>query len=354
MPKPNMLELPVGAELVYLAEGGANIIYRILFSTQTHKGRNPKDVPITVSSNLPSGVTNRYSIPASFKGKLLRLRKDTSSGIPYEEIARNFDQCIRPLFKPEDLVDQELVCLPRGLVQLCNEQLLAAEQTGQRPRRRQGVYLSTTETFGLLITDMTTFASPGTTLSELKPKWLAQSPSAPANSRRCRTCALREMKNHKARKTGKSEETSFCPLDLVSDRFENVFRAARFVKGCKDQARLAKVLYRNSTLQKLLAHQKSMCDVGLHGPPVTSVEKSLGMTLRDCTMFIRIPKDETSRIEVRLGDLDLKTGAGGKAKYWLDLELRLNDEGWYMGARSSVSENECALQGPRNHSQPSI
>ncbi|PYI15390.1 inositol-pentakisphosphate 2-kinase [Aspergillus violaceofuscus CBS 115571] len=354
MTKPNMLELPVGAELVYLAEGGANIIYRILFPTKNVKARSHREMPVTVSSSLPSGVTDRYSIPANFKGKLLRLRKDTSSGISYQEIARNFDQCIRPLFKPEELVDQELVYLPRGLVQLCNEQLLAAEQAGQRPKRRQGVYLSTTEPFGLLITDMTTFASPGTTLSELKPKWLAQSPSAPANSRRCRTCALREMKNHKAHKIGKSEEPSFCPLDLVSDRFENVLRAARFVKGCKDQARLAKVLYRNSTLQRLLAHQKSMCDVGLHGPPVTSVESSLGMTLRDCTMFIRIPKDETSRVEIRLGDLDLKTGAGGKAKYWLDLEHRLNDEGWYVGARSSVSENECALQGPRNHSQPSI
>ncbi|RAL16125.1 inositol-pentakisphosphate 2-kinase [Aspergillus homomorphus CBS 101889] len=354
MTKPNMLELPAGAHLIYLAEGGANVIYRILVSSGNSTGQNHKDMPVTVSSGPASDATDGYSIPVGLKGKLLRLRKETSSGIPYQEIARNFDRCIRPLFKPEELVDQELVCLPRGLIQLCNEQLLAAERSGQRPKRRQGVYLSAAEPFGLLITDMTTFGSPGTTLSELKPKWLVQSPSAPASSRRCRTCALRDMKNHKARKIGNAEETSFCPLDLVTDRFENVLRATKFIKGCKDPARLAKVLYRNSTMQRLLTHQKSMRDVGLHGPSATSIEKSLGMTLRDCTMFIRIPKDETGRIEVRLGDLDLKTGAGGKAKYWLDLEHRLIDEGWYTGARNSGSAIECALQATRNHSQPSI
>ncbi|PYH40762.1 inositol-pentakisphosphate 2-kinase [Aspergillus saccharolyticus JOP 1030-1] len=351
MTTPMKLELPVGAELVYLAEGGANVIYRILLPTKMPASQIHRDVSVTVSSNLPSDATKCYSIPPTFKRKLLRLRKDTSAGIPYQEIARNFDRCIRPLFEPDELVDQELVYLPRGLVQLCNEQLLAAERTGQRPKRRHGVYLSTTESFGLLITDMTTFGSPGATLSELKPKWLVQSPSAPAGSLRCRTCALRDMKNHQARKIGDHEEVSFCPLDLVSDQFENVLRATRFITACEDQVPLAMVLYQNSTLQRLLAHQNSMCDVGLQGPPVVSVEKSLGMTLRDCTMFIRISNDESRLVEVRLGDLDLKTGAGGKAKYWVDLEHRLIDEGWYMGAKGSGSANSCALQDSRCNSQ---
>ncbi|RAK88420.1 inositol-pentakisphosphate 2-kinase [Aspergillus costaricaensis CBS 115574] len=352
MTKPNLLELPVGARLVYLAEGGANVIYRILAPAQMDfDGRN--DLPVTVSNSLPS-TTGTFQVPAKFKGKLLRLRKDTSAGISYQEIARNFDRCIRPLFKPEELVDQELVYLPRGLVQGCNEQLQAAERSGQRPKRRQGVYLSTVEPFGLLITDMTTFSIPGTTLSELKPKWLIQSPSAPPNSRRCRTCALRDMKNQKARKKGLAEEQSFCPLDLVSDRFDNVLRAAQFVKGCKDQPRLAKVLYRNGTLQRLLTHQKALQDVGLYGPPPSSREKSLAMTLRDCTMFIRMPRDDSGRVEIRLGDLDLKTGAGGKAKYWLDLEHQLIVEDWYAGAKNNVSESECAQQSPRAHSQSSI
>lgn len=276
MTKPNRLELPAGVQLVYLAEGGANVIYRIVWATE----------------NVPKGTVpskrEQMSIPPMLRGKLLRLRKETTSGIPYQEIARNFDQTIRPLFKPEELVDQTLVQLPAGLVQQCNERLRAAEITGARPRRRQGVYLSAHEPFGLLITDMTIFGDPGMIMAELKPKWLLQSPSAPPNARRCRTCALRDMKNHQVRKVRRSEERSFCPFHLVSDKYENVLRATRFLRRCQDHVRLARVLYRNSTLLKLQSHQKAMRDVGLFGQPAQSREKSLAMTLRDCTMFIKV------------------------------------------------------------------
>lgn len=51
------------------------------------------------------------------------------------------------------------------------------------------------------------------------------------------------------------------------------------------------------------------------------------------------------RVEVRLGDLDLKTGAGGKAQYWLDLENQLLSQGWYMGSNSGQGSSECLLQG---------
>ncbi|KAI9037894.1 inositol-pentakisphosphate 2-kinase [Aspergillus affinis] len=333
MTKSNLLELPLGAQLVYLAEGGANVIYRIV-SNKSSAHRSKK---------ASSYGRESFSVPAEFKGKLLRLRKDTSSGIPYQEIARNFDRTIRPLFKPEELVDQELVYLPRGLVQQCNEQLHAAELSGRRPKRRHGAYLSVTEPFGLLITDMTVFENPGMILAELKPKWLLQSPSAPAASRRCRTCALRDMKNHEARRAGRPEDRSFCPLDLVSERFENVLRATKYVKGCKDQMRLATVLYRNPTLQQLLSHQKATREVGLHGPPAQSRGKSLAMTLRDCTMFIKMPLDDEGAVEIRLGDLDLKTGAGGKAQYWHDLEKQLIDQDWYMGCKGCGSTSECAL-----------
>ncbi|KAE8350290.1 inositol-pentakisphosphate 2-kinase [Aspergillus coremiiformis] len=351
MTKPSLLELPVGTQLLYLAEGGANIVYRIVSTKPAIASK--KEIPFAANGAVP-GVMESCSVPSEFKGKLLRLRKDTKSGIPYQEIARNFDKNIRPLFKPEELVDQELVYLPRGLVQHYNDQLRAAELNGKRPTRRQGVYLSPAEPFGLLITDMTTFNDPGTTLAELKPKWLLQSPSAPATARRCRTCALRDMKNHESWRTGGKQERSFCPLDLVSEKFENVLRATRSVKGCKDPKRLAKLLYWNGTIQKLLAHQKAHQDVGLHGPPAQSWDKSLAMTLRDCTMFIKMPRDDTGSVEIRLGDLDLKTGAGGKAQYWLDLEKQLVSEGWYSGSKSSSHASDCALQGSRGHFQPSI
>lgn len=340
MTKPNTLELPPGVQLLYLAEGGANIVYRIVVA--------PVDMPVASKEHYaPPAEIEDACLPQHLRGKLLRLRKDITSGVPYQENARNFDRVIRPLFKPGELVDQTLVRLPKGLVQRCNEQLRADELLGKRPKKRHGVYLSTAEPFGLLVTDMTANHDPGTCLAEFKPKWLLQSPSAPANSKRCRTCALREMKNHDARKVGAKEERSFCPLDLVSDNVEDVLRATRFIKGCNDRARLARLLYRNSTLLKLQAHQRVMKDVGLYGQPAQSREMSISMTLRDCTMYIKMPRNESQPVEIRLGDLDLKTGAGGKAQYWLDIEKRLINEGWYSGERRGQEHSECALQGPR-------
>ena len=67
-----------------------------------------------------------------------------------------------------------------------------------------------------------------------------------------------------------------------------------------------------------------------------------------------MPRDEVGTVEIRLGDLDLKTGAGGKAKYWLDVETQLISEGWYLGSKSCSHVSDCALQGSRGHSQPSI
>lgn len=293
MTKSKRLELPPGVQLVYLAEGGANVIYRIVWATE----RAPAAI---MRKDICPSKREQMCMPPELAGKLLRLRKATKSGIPYQEIACNFDSSIRPLFKPEELVDQTLVQLPSGFVEECNEKLRAAELNGTRPRRRQGVYLSLDEPFGLLVTDMTTFGDQNTEMAEFKPKWLLQSPSAPLGAKRCRTCALRDMKNHAARNSRKSEDLSFCPLKLISDRFEDVKRATHFINGCQDQARLAQLLYRNSTLLRLYSHQKTMCDVGLHGKSPNSRGKSLAMTLRDCTMFVKVSFPQSNLMSVSL------------------------------------------------------
>ncbi|KAJ5539291.1 Inositol-pentakisphosphate 2-kinase [Penicillium frequentans] len=339
MTNPSLLELPRGVQLVYLAEGGANVIYRFV-AAPTNSSlvvREPKRSVSPIMIDEPR-------LPVGFQGKLLRLRKKTAGDISYKEINRNFNTIVRPLFRPEELVDQSLILLPGDLIQRCNEQLVAIELNGQRPKKRHGGYLCADEPFGLLITDMTTFDTPDATLAELKPKWLTQSPSAPPKARRCRTCALRDMKNYDARLSGSKEQRSFCPLDLVSGCFEDVLRATTFIKGCNDQARLADILFHNPVLQTLRAQQTSWAKVGLHGPPPLSQKASLDMTLRDCTMFIKIPHDEKCPVEIRLGDLDLKTGAGGKSTYWRKIELQLLDGGWYSGSNSSQDHSECALQ----------
>ncbi|KAJ5353822.1 Inositol-pentakisphosphate 2-kinase [Penicillium brevicompactum] len=323
MTKPSLLELPTGVQLIYLAEGGANVIYRF--------------------------VNTNEILPPQLQGKLLRLRKQTAADITYKEIARNFDTIIRPLFKPDELVDQTLIRLPESLLARRNEQLRAAERNGQRPKKRHGTYLCLNEPFGLLVTDMT--ADKGSTLAELKPKWLNQSPSAPPTAHRCRTCALREMKNHASLLPAK-EQRSFCPLDLVSEQYESVLRATGLIQGCTDRSRLAHILFRNPTLLRLQSLQKTEREVGLLGPLAQSREMSLAMTLRDCTMFVKIPHDEGSPVEIRLGDLDLKTGAGGKAGYWRDLEAQLIEQDWYRGSTCGHDSSECALHLQRSLPRP--
>lgn len=283
MTNPGLLELPPGVQLVYLAEGGANVVYRFVPSPAAD---NPKR-SLSAMEQITDTI-ERCSVPARLRGKLLRLRKETTADLPYEVMAHDFNAHVRPLFKPEELVDQTLIRLPDGLIQRCNEHLRAAERTGMRPKKRHGGYLCTKEPFGLLISDMTVFDGPAATLAEFKPKWLVQSPSAPAGAHRCRTCALREMKDHQARRLGQKEQRSFCPLDLVSERFENVLRATAFIQGCDDRVRLARILFRNPTLLKLQSLQKSHGNVGLRGPSLHSREVSLDMTIRDCTLFIRV------------------------------------------------------------------
>lgn len=64
---------------------------------------------------------------------------------------------------------------------------------------------------------------------------------------------------------------------------------------------------------------------------------------------MQLPPDDMAPVEVRLGDLDIKTAAKGKARYWLSIEQRLIDEGWYAGERPTQIHSECALHpGRRN------
>lgn len=57
-------------------------------------------------------------------------------------------------------------------------------------------------------------------------------------------------------------------------------------------------------------------------------------------------------MEIRLGDLDLKTGAGGKAGYWRDLETQLIEQDWYRGSECDQIPSECALHLQRSLPRP--
>lgn len=63
----------------------------------------------------------------------------------------------------------------------------------------------------------------------------------------------------------------------------------------------------------------------------------LAMTLRDCSLFIRIPwLDQNMPIEAKLGDLDFKSR--GKKIDWAMKEKRLLHGGWYVELESGMDE----------------
>jgi inositol-pentakisphosphate 2-kinase len=300
--------LPQGIQLRYVAEGSANIIYGITQpQSASHLSTSSSEGPCYAGRSLPSIEINEDADNSTksvisneqLEGKLLRLRKDIRHGTSYEETIRNFNTLIRPLFEPDELVDQILVKLPPGLVEGLNAQLEIDERNEigkcKRPKWRHGIYLSLQEPFGLLVTDMTTNAlnndrqAETATLVELKPKWLVQSPSVPINARRCRTCALRDMREHNATYNPPGNVNRPCPLVLVSDEFEDVYQMTASMKTPINRHRLAEALFQHKTLLKLKKLQERMADVGLDGLPETSQSLSIAMTLRDCSAFVKVP-----------------------------------------------------------------
>jgi inositol-pentakisphosphate 2-kinase len=67
----------------------------------------------------------------------------------------------------------------------------------------------------------------------------------------------------------------------------------------------------------------------------------IAMTLRDVTLFLLVPRDETRQLVARLGDLDLKSTA--KMEEWVRIERELVEEGWYEGVEVERGMSRQAL-----------
>lgn len=357
--------LPSGTKVHSYLEGNANVLLRI-------------DCP------EPSCL--------STKNMLLRLRKEKhASKKSTEQAFSQFQNHIKPLFSAKDIVKQSLVRLSDDTVEQANQSLKA---NAQRSKKRHGSYAAHDQ-YGLLLENMMkpSLDELGNEhhvgFFEFKPKWLVQSPSAPKSARRCRTCALREMRSYDREFEShdlieKTAQSYFCPLDLVSGNFDDVLRAARGIcsssskngMGDEDQeARaniLAKVIARHPLLHRLRDLQERYNSVSLddfadnscfpEGEKAHAIKRGISMTLRDCTVllavsyesansdnFFNTDDEETAKamdcglsaVKMKLCDLDFKDGSGGKVAYWKNIERRLTDEGWYMGRRAL----DTALQG---------
>jgi inositol-pentakisphosphate 2-kinase len=216
--------------------------------------------------------------------------------------------------------------------------------------------------------------APGQTLVQLKPKWLHQSPNAPTNSRRCRTCALRAHRAAKRERTA-SDAQEICPLALIHGDVRIRRRAfAQITADRKLREYLA--VDAQPLLLELRECQVDFDEAGVLGVEGETAIKSLckAMTLRDCTLYVRRNGEQgsddgsddenyaaggskraddgveggtsegDSTIEARLGDLDLKLP--GRLDYWKRTEQDLVDGGWYTNEEDAAlrtSETICTL-----------
>lgn len=302
----------IACRLEYLNEGGANFIFAI--------------------------VKLQTELPPLLRGKLLRLRKDLSHVQTTAEQVKSFRDNFKTLFPADCVVQHDLVRLENGLADSLND----AIDLVIRPSHRTHHYLPQDEPFGLLVTDMMPDA--GHAMLEIKPKWLLQSSNAPADAKRCRTCALRAQRAAQGKCTATDEQGS-CPLDFVSEHEQDRRRA---MNRATRESKLAHFLVGDAQpLLAILRDQQRFLDP--HG--VLRVAGADGiynlcraMTLRDCTLFVR----STARgIEARLGDLDFKHPE--KLGRWKDIERRLIDEGWYTNAEAeSMRRDETICRLSRN------
>jgi len=370
---PTFTCTPVGTKVVisYFNEGGANVILRIdplgKSAPSTDSGRT--------NSSDPEDIDPAHR--PILRNKLLRLRKGTPSRTyttsnaspppftPTEKVFAFYDQKIKALFPLHQLVQQEKVKIDASFVELCNNLLDSLEAINLRKKNRVGWHITKYDGYGLLMTSMSPIAN-SSELLEFKPKWLAQSPTAPPDSRRCRTCALSAFR----KKFDLSSK--FCPLSLLSSDPlpRTILPPWKVDETSSPLGRALSQFFRqgegHNLLKLLYQHQKKFDPSGVAvlceptsnsncnskqgkearprpSTPTTSIENlSLAMTLRDCTLFTTIarrPRGEKREggeddfvIETRLADLDPKSGDDAErlGKWYWD-EMKLIEEGWYTG-----------------------
>ena len=235
----------------------------------------------------------RPKIDPRFKGKLLRLRKDKASVAPVLESHEYFKNKVEPLFPEGMLMEQDLCEVSRDLLKKHNKELRRDEkQEYLRNDGRVGTYLAEDEPHGLLVTSMLWDGSHAS--CDFKPKWLAQSPSAPQGSERCRTCAM-QAKHKKLR-----DSSAFCPLILTSNDkalfAKHLLRTLVKMRGSPiylpEQVRYAIPFLNESGMLHYLKELQEKHDAeGPLNADLTDENFQLAMTLRDCTMYMKASFD---------------------------------------------------------------
>ncbi|CAK7239914.1 MAG: Inositol-pentakisphosphate 2-kinase [Sporothrix thermara] len=261
-----ILSMPAAVTCSFIGEGSANAVFCVtpvrdsVDGSSNSNGDEDDDVvdEITGSSRTGSGSgsdssiresngehgTARKSIGAPadagpLSTHLLRIPKAGPGVGPTTclEHYAYYSTVLRPLVGAEWLVGQHLIqgIVSSGVHTTLNR-LLEDMDRGRRSRPDWvGTRVAANVDVALLVEDMTSAckrsSSPSTTTTiQCKPKWLVQSPSAPAGARRCRTCALAaasaaplggkggdDGRAGRLKKKASPHKVKPCPMVLVAD-----------------------------------------------------------------------------------------------------------------------------------------
>ncbi|CAI6340815.1 unnamed protein product [Periconia digitata] len=364
----------------FLAEGAANAVFQLRPSSEK------------AGLNVLFRDENGSPIPhARLLNKVLRVSKGIPKTLPYSEIISGYENVIHPLFRtklpspppaqnqaqpPSSRNTQEIASFEDYLMDdegvRLNQEIIThlhAQMHGDQCASGPCATVPNMELYGILLPDMSSIPNQALTI-EIKPKWLAQSPTAPRDAFQCRTCAMQRLRN----KQGKRKRDPYiCPLQLVAGNTPAIekyvrHRVAQEMSGTNKAAAdfdMEPVVQRvtaylatgpgHTLLEFLRTLQSKHDDVGVTMRPATpprlatSVPTSnmadydhrlrLAMTLRDCSFFIRISfADPDMPIEAKLCDLDFKSA--DKIEVWWDKEKRLINGGWYTSVEPGTT---CAV-----------
>lgn len=306
-------DLITDAKFVYVAEGRANAVFQIIPRQGGHQ----------------------------LDGWLLRAPKEVEGTSPhsYEELQRYREQLVGPRVGPRHLVPQLLVSVPSSANKILNT------ERDLHSRRREPDS-SIAEGYAMLIQDMNPLPGRGDLGLEFKPKWLAQSPIAPKDARRCRTCAREAFRNGEKQAEGKKTTPPVCPLGLVDSDPAVVLETIQLLAPDwtpEEQDRLQRAFSSSGIFHKLR-------DLQVQGDPGDTMftnpqdeDFGLAMTLRDCTCFVRMPKATDGDVEIKLADVDRKNWES-KAEYWQHSHTNLVENGYYHGTETPKMETSCLIE----------
>lgn len=347
-----------GFVLEFLSKGAANVVFRC---RPCKDGPRPTSTPLQVIQITDNGNRARCLGHDAIQDMVIRVPRGMPKCLSGVEIMDGFTNHITPLFTSgleKHLMEHQLIALFPDVV----ESLIKSGENGLIPVSNHAISQSR---WAIRLPDMSSI--PGSSITvEVKPKWLTQSPDAPRDAIRCRTCAMQLVHP-------KSRESYICPLRLVDGDYNDLYPWVHGVvqSSCKQRSagfaptsgsnekRIADVSTKylvSGDGRKLLQHlrrlQGSLDPKGvLHRPPrPDSFDHNLrlAMTLRDCSLFLNVSYNKTNEpnsinIISKLADLDFKSAE--KIPDWAEKEGILHKEGMYT--KKSKDDVDCWLARKR-------